>query len=72
MKRYRVSQFHTEQAQGHERQSIGWFETLREARLLAVAYSEFYARCVVVDDMRPSDDGFTHLVAEYRLRLCAS
>ena len=36
VKRYRVSQFHAEQAQGHERQSIDWIETLPEpeARLL--------------------------------------
>ena len=66
MKRYRVSQFHTEQAQGHERQSVDWTETLPEARLLAVAYSGFYACVVVVDDTQPNDDGFTHLVAEYQ------
>jgi hypothetical protein len=66
MKRYRVSQFHIEQAHGHERQSIDWYETLPEARLLAVAYSECYACLVVVDDTRPNDDGFTHLVAEYQ------
>jgi hypothetical protein len=66
MKRYRVSRFHTEQAQGHERQSIDWNETLLEARLLAMAYSEFYACSVVVDDTQPNDDGFTHLVAEYQ------
>ena len=66
VKRYRVSQFHTEQAQGHERQSIGWIETLPEARLLAEAYSGFYICVVVVDDTMPNGEGFTQLVAEYQ------
>jgi hypothetical protein len=61
-----VSQFHTEQAHGHERQSIDWYATLPEARHLAMAYSSFYACFVVVDDTQPNDDGFTHLVAEYQ------
>jgi hypothetical protein len=55
-----------EQAQGHERQSIDWVETLSEARLLAAAYSGFYVCVVVVDDTWPNDEEFTHLIAEYQ------
>jgi hypothetical protein len=66
VKRYRVSDFHGEQARGHERQSIDWCTTLEEARQLALAYSAFYKCLIVVDDMRPEDDGFIYLVAEYR------
>ena len=65
MKRYRVSEFHAQQARGHERQSLDWYTTLEEARQLAVAYSGFYGCLIVVDDTRPEDDGFTYLVAEY-------
>ena len=66
MKRYRVSEFHAEQARGHERQSLDWCTTLEEARQLALANSAFYKCLIVVDDTRPEDDGFTYLVAEYR------
>lgn len=66
MKRYRVSQFHTELAYGHERQLIDWCTTLEEAQHLATAYSGFYGCLVVVDDTRPRDDGFAYLVAEYQ------
>jgi len=61
-----VSDFHAEQARGHERQSLDWCTTLEEARQLAVAYSAFYGCLIVVDDTRPEDDGFAHLVAEYQ------
>jgi hypothetical protein len=66
VKRYRVSEFHAAQARGHERQSIDWCTTLEEAQHLATAYSGFYGCIVLVDDTRPKDDGFTHLVAEYQ------
>ena len=66
MKRYRVSEFHLDQARGHERQSIDWCTTLEQAQHLATAYSGFYGCLVVVDDTRPKDDGFTYLVAEYQ------
>jgi hypothetical protein len=66
VKRYRVSEFHGERAHGHERQSIDWCTTLEEARQLAAGYSGFYGCLVLVDDTQPKDDGFTHLVAEYR------
>jgi len=66
VKRYRASEFHAEQAHGHERRSIDWCTTLGEAQHLATAYSGFYRCLVVVDDTLPKDEGFTDLVAEYQ------
>ena len=37
-----MSQFHAEQARGHERQSLDWCTTLEKAQQLAVVSSDFY------------------------------
>ena len=61
-----MSEFHGEQARGHKRQSIDWCTTLEEVQQLAVAYGDPDGCRIVVDDTRPEDDGFTHLVGEYQ------